>query len=328
MRDSSTPLEGVIETFLWSKKAERISRHTENWYRDYLMPFVSWLRAQGGLGVIGDIDPITVRTYIAYRLVHGGRGPGSPYQARASAVALKSLSVYLTREAILDRDVLAEVKVPRVDDQTRNELSAEQFAQVVKAAERGRNGPRDKAILMLLVVCGLRLNEARELTLEDLDFDQGIIRVRPETSKFRKGRYVTLYPEAADALARYVYDHRDGNREYLFLTESGTPFTYYGFQRIFRSLKKRSGLPKFSAHILRHTASSSFMRAGTGNVLELQRQMGWSDVRMAMRYCHETDAREMATRPSPLGGMKGSPVKWSQRQRSGQGKPRLMRLSS
>lgn len=107
--------------------------------------------------------------------------------------------------------------------------------------------------------------------------------VRPETSKFRKGRYVTLYPEAADPLARYVYDFRDGSREYVFLTETGTPFTYYGFQRIFRSLKKRSGLPRFSAHILRHTASSSLMRAGTGNVLELQRQMGWSNVRMAMR---------------------------------------------
>jgi integrase len=84
-------------------------------------------------------------------------------------------------------------------------------------------------------------------------------------------------------LARYVYDFRDGSREYVFLTETGTPFTYYGFQRIFRSLKKRSGLPRFSAHILRHTASSSLMRAGTGNVLELQRQMGWSNVRMAMR---------------------------------------------
>ena len=74
---------------------------------------------------------------------------------------------------------------------------------------------------MLLVVCGLRLNEARELRLDDLDFDQGIIRIRPETSKFRKGRYVKLYPEAADPLARYVYDFRDGSREYVFLTETG-----------------------------------------------------------------------------------------------------------
>lgn len=58
------------------------------------------------------------------------------------------------------------------------------------------------------------------------------------------------------------------------------------------------------AHLLRHTAASGFLRAQTGNVIELQRQLGWSDIRMAMRYVHETEAEEMVSRPSPLDGLK------------------------
>jgi integrase len=165
------------------------------------------------------------------------------FQARASAVALKALSTYLARESILDRDVLADVKVPRVDDQTRTELSAEQFTQLVKAAERGRNGVRATKPSSCCSWCAACVSTRRgSCGSRTRTSSKGSSRVWPETSKFRKGRYVTLYPEAADALARYVYDHRDGNREYVFLTEAGTPFTYYGFQRIFRSLKTRSGL--------------------------------------------------------------------------------------
>jgi integrase len=306
MRDPSTALEGVIDTFMWSKRAERISPETERWYRVFLESFVHWLRAEGREGTISDLDAPTARAYVAHRLIHGEKGPGSPFQARASAVALKALSSYLAREGITKNDALALVKVPRVDDQTRTELTSEQFAQVMKAAERGRNRARDKAILTLMIVCGLRLNETRLLTLEDVDFDQGVIHIRPETSKFRKGRYVTLYPDAAAALVGYVFDHRRGPGNALFLTEHGGNFTRDGFARVFRSLRARGGLAKFSAHLLRHTAASGFMRAQTGNVIELQRQFGWSDIRMAMRYVHETEAKEMVSRPSPLAGLKGA----------------------
>lgn len=242
-------MRGVIETFLAAKKAERVSPKTIRWYTTYLTAYTDWLRGQGRRGVLGDVDVLAARAFLSSRAWSNSTWFSS---SRAPSLTCGILS------------------------------------RAMKACASGRNGPRDSAVLML-VVSASRSASAR----------------RPETSKFGKERWVTLYPEVASPLLAVCPGSSLRDARQVFLTDEGKPFSYQGFEEVFIRIEARSGLGKrFKAHVLRHMAASSFVRAGTGSVIELQRQMGWTDIRMAERYVHASDASELVSRPSPFSALR------------------------
>ena len=76
---------------------------------------------------------------------------------------------------------------------------------------------RDRAILLLLSVYGLRSGEVRRLRLDDLDWAGD--RIRFERSKSRRAEEAPLLPAVGEAIARYVSRHRPRTEDRtLFLT--------------------------------------------------------------------------------------------------------------
>jgi site-specific recombinase XerD len=119
-----------------------------------------------------------------------------------------------------------------------------------------RTRARDKAVVLMLLATGLRLNELRELRLADVHIDRPIessyLVVRAETSKSKDSRKVRIDRLAATAVDKYSKDwrpnrHSDGP---LFLTEEGEPFSLSGFQTYMGRLGDRfeaAGIPNWMA---------------------------------------------------------------------------------
>ena len=149
---------------------------------------------------------------------------------------------------------------------------------------------------------GLRLNELRELKVSDLDLRLRTVTVRPETSKFGRGRVVHVHDDVGRELDRYLREARFGAEAEapLFATRSGACFTEAGFDKIFQRLADRTSLRGFSAHVLRHTWATNFMRAPHASLLELKRQGGWERWDMVERYSHATPPRDRSALPNPL----------------------------
>jgi integrase len=126
--------------------------------------------------------------------------------------------------------------------------------------------------------------------------------VRPETSKFGRGRIVHFHDDVGRELDRYLRESRFGAEPTapLFATRSGAFFTAAGFDKIFQRVAERSALRGFSAHILRHTWATNFMRAPHASLLELKRQGGWERWEMVERYSHATPPRDRSALPNPL----------------------------
>lgn len=59
-------------------------------------------------------------------------------------------------------------------------------------------------------------------------------------------------------------------------------------------------MPHFSAHVLRHTWATNFMRSPNASLLELKRQGGWLGWEMVERYSHATPPRDRDALPNPL----------------------------
>ena len=110
----------------------------------------------------------------------------------------------------------------------------------------------------LIAATGLRVSEARSLTLEDLIPDGLIIR----DTKFRKSRMVPLHPTTREALNRYLAVRRKAKtqNDHLFvLTSTGRPPSKDYTEIIFRRLAEQTGIRKPGAprgttpHSLRHS---------------------------------------------------------------------------
>lgn len=135
-----------------------------------------------------------------------------------------------------------------------------------------------------------------------MDLERGEFQVRPETSKFGKARTVSLHPAVVRDLDRYLRDRataRDAAAP-RFPTRSGEPFTEDGFAKLFQRLRRASGLSVFSAHLMRHTWATNFMRIPGASLLELKRQGGWRRWEQVERYSHAVPHQDRRTLPNPL----------------------------
>ncbi len=163
---------------------------------------------------------------------------------------------------------------------------------------------------MLVLGTGLRLKEIANLHLADLDFVEGILLVRAESTKGRPGRRrereVTLPREVIRELDRYIRDFRKGAIDpeaLLFTDRAGAPLSRQGIAQVLRRLKRRTRIDALCAHALRHTWATRYRRVGSGDLFDLQEEGGWSDLRMVRRYAKGRPHEERRRAPSPLTGL-------------------------
>ncbi len=300
-----TPLDDAILSYLRSKR--RISDATRDWYLTYLHAYANWLERNGLPVVVGSIKPDLVEAFLDEVRSRPTRKytAGSAFSERAAAVTLKAFSNWLARNGILSSErgasVLAEVESAKVDDDVRQPLTNQQVEQLIERA--GSRGSRDRALVMFMLGTGVRLNEAREARVSDIDLDACTFTVRPETSKFGRSRVTYFHRDVAAEIDRYLREREDSWYDELsaplFPNSDGRFYNEDGWDKLFQRLKRRSGVADFSAHRLRHTWATEFMRNG-GDLLDLKRQGGWKKWEMVERYSHAIPPQHRDRLPNPL----------------------------
>lgn len=106
-----------------------------------------------------------------------------------------------------------------------------------------------------------------------------------ETTKGHKIRYVGMNSVLYKAL-REAFDSRNPKIDFVFHTLIGTPLQVTNFnKRYFKRDIKEANVSEIRFHDLRHTYASHFMMNG-GNIYDLQKILGHSDVQTTMRYAH------------------------------------------
>jgi integrase len=161
-------------------------------------------------------------------------------------------------------------------------LHPREIHQVLAACDRHSPiGRRDYAILLLLARIGLRANEIRLLTLDDIDWESGRLTVQ---GKGRRGASMPLPTEVGAAMADYLRHGRprsDCRRVFLrhFAPHSGF-VTSIAVSNVANSALTRAGIERVArkgAHLFRHSLATQLLRAGAslteiGQVLRHQNQ--------------------------------------------------------
>jgi integrase len=172
-----------------------------------------------------------------------------------------------------------------------------------------------RPIIATLALTGMRIQEALGLVWGDVDFENGVVRlryqltrattseparrVRLKTDKAR--RDIRLEPELASLLRRHkLASQYSRDDDYVFATETGAPFYYRNVAT--RGLDKaaeraglnRDGLPRLSFHDLRHTYGSHLIRQGL-DVVRVSRQLGHARSSITLDvYAHEIEETQHA----------------------------------
>jgi len=144
---------------------------------------------------------------------------------------------------------------------------------------------RDKAIFMLMLRCGLRVEEVANLTLNAIDYRRSQIMVK--CGKGAKDRVVYISNDAADALAAYLRQRPVTREKKVFLVEKGTcrgkPISVRGIQKRIEYYTRKSGI-KVSCHQLRHTMATQLLNADA-DLVTIQDLLGHNRIKTTQRYC-------------------------------------------
>lgn len=144
---------------------------------------------------------------------------------------------------------------------------------------------RDKAIFMLMLRCGFRVEEVANLTINAIDYRRSQIMIR--CGKGAKDRVVYISNDAAEALANYLRQRPVTREHKVFLVEKGPckgkPLSVRGIQKRIEYYAKKSGI-KVSCHQLRHTMATQLLNADA-DLVTIQDLLGHTRIKTTQRYC-------------------------------------------
>ena len=153
---------------------------------------------------------------------------------------------------------------------------------------------RDRAMFLLMLRCGLRVGEVRNLALDDL-YLYSIPGSLPRLwlrGKGDKERVVYLSSQALAALEAWLELRRDGNDRAVFVNRSGKRLTVTGIQLQLAAYCQRAGV-WVTCHQFRHTFGRHMIEARVP-VTTIQKLMGHAHLRTTEVYLHISDGQVQA----------------------------------
>jgi site-specific recombinase XerD len=150
---------------------------------------------------------------------------------------------------------------------------------------------RDRAMFMLMLRCGLRVDEVAKLTLAALDLPRSQLFVYE--GKGLKDRVVYVSHDAHHALIEYLKVRPHSRAKHVFLVEkgrcAGSPMSVRGIQKRMEQYAHKVGL-KVSCHQLRHTMATQLLNADA-DLVTIQDLLGHTRIKTTQRYCQVSNLK-------------------------------------
>jgi integrase/recombinase XerC len=285
----------------WLTHERRASAHTIDAYVRDLAGFLNFVTGhRGAPPTLADLAALGRGDFRAW-LAHRARGPGGLDGLSAASTA-RSLSTlrgffrFLARRAGVENAAIATVGTPKLPRSVPRPLSAAEAEDAIdtvhELSDAAWIGARDKALLLLLYGCGLRISEALSLRRGDVPGPKGdAVGSLTVTGKGNKQRQVPLLSVVGEAIADYLAAcpfAGDADAP-LFLGARGKRMSPRIAQLRLQQLRALLGLPETATpHALRHSFATHLL-AGGGDLRAIQELLGHASLSTTQRYT-EVDA--------------------------------------
>ena len=291
----------MIGRFLDAVWMERgLSSNTLSAYRADLVALSRWLGLKGT--ELSRTSRADLLAFIAARAAGGSR----PRSTARQLSSFRRFFRFLVREGALREDPTAQIAMPRIGRSLPKSLSEAEVEALLMAPQVADPlGHRDRTMLEVLYATGLRVSELVSLRVDQVNLNQGVLRV---LGKGNRERLIPMGEEAVRWLRAFLGGPRgeillERSTDYLFPTRRGDRMTRQAFWHIIkRYARKASVNHDLSPHTLRHAFATHLLNHGA-DLRVVQMLLGHSDLSTTQIYTHVARERmkELHSQHHPRG---------------------------
>jgi integrase/recombinase XerC len=286
----------AFRQFLTAEK--RASEHTVRAYLHDLDELQAYAEAVlGRPPALDQLDVILCRSYLAS--LHGKNDAVTIGRKLSSLRAFFRLAV---RRRLCKSSPVAALRAPKRAKRLPSFLGKDDVGRLLDGGTRGRELGHDAyaqaleaALFEVIYGAGLRVSEACNLDVGDVEVDSAGAVVRVRHGKGRKDRIVPLGSKAREAYAAYLERRVErlsraargasDDRQALFLSTRGRRLGPRAVRRLLARRELASGTPRVSPHALRHSFATHLLGEGA-DLRAIQEMLGHASLRTTQRYAH------------------------------------------
>lgn len=279
-------MEMFLKEYLAHIKLEKnLSQNTVSSYKNDISAFISFLKNSG----IDDPSNVSSDNIGGFFKTLKELGLSGSSSARYFS-SLKGFFLYLLKNKYIVKNPIEKITAPRISKKLPGVLDINEVDKILSAPKvDDKLGLRDKAMLELFYACGTRVSELINLKVNDLFFDNEIIRV------FGKGSKERLIPIGTSAIrwideylkkSRPLLMKKSKSENILFLNSRGSKLSRMGVWKIIDRYVKEAGIEKdVHPHTFRHSFATHLLEGGA-DLRAVQEMLGHADISTTQIYTH------------------------------------------
>ena len=270
------------------------SAHTKDAYQRDITEFLDFLKSENIMS-LDDVDRIIVMNYVSHLRERDGRqGTMKNATVARKLSSLRSYYRYLNEYVGVQNNPFLYFKAPKQTRRIPEFLFYDEIALFLASFDLHEAvDVRDRALFELMYASGLRVIEAVNLRLSDIDFHDNILHI---VGKGDKQRLVPFYDLAKERLVDYIEHVRPKwvntlQHEYVFVNQKGKPLTSRGVQYRMELAAKKCHLHlHIHPHMFRHSFATHLLDNGA-DLRVVQELLGHASLSTTQIYVHVTQDR-------------------------------------
>lgn len=286
---NKSTVSSVFDDFAQSLANNGRSVNTITTYTRNLKRFVTWIHDNEGAFNIESVQPHHIHTYFTHLRTNLRSKPATLNLTRGALAAFFKWAI--EEKLITENPIRTVRKVTAIKGAPKalSEGLMDQLIAVTLATPR----LRDSAIVLTLLMTGLRESELCNLLVQDIDFTRNTLIVY--AGKGGKYREVPLLPQVGRVIHDYINTERSNiearykrpiKHPYLFIGQRG-PINRSTVFRVVKTMGIEAGIENCHPHQLRHTYAT-FILNTTGDLGTVQTLLGHSSIATTQIYTRPT----------------------------------------
>ena len=286
-------LEIVNEYASYLLYQKNYSKETIDSYTRDINKFLDFMNNENY--TLNSVDSTLIRNFLAHETLNG-------ISKRSNArrvIALRQFYEYLVKNNYVEFNPFIIISTPKVDKKLPEFMYLEEINNLFELNSQRKDFlmHRDQAIIELLFSSGLRVSELVNLTLQDLNLKERMMRI---VGKGNKERIVPFSLKTQKTLNVYLENTRkqlisdSGNMigtNYVFLNSRGEKLTTRGVEYILQEIENKTGVTlSLHPHKFRHSFATHLLNQGL-DLRTIQELMGHSSLSSTQVYTHVSNQK-------------------------------------
>lgn len=264
----------LITKFLKTLEVKRYSKNTQKTYIQAISQFLDYFSKKEP----SELNHEDIFRYIEHKI----KDKQISFSAQKGIVG----AIKLFYKHIYNKNIKIDYIYP---DRSEHKLPKVLSVEDIKKILNSINNLKHKALISTIYSCGMRISEALNLKISDIDSKRMMVRI--ENSKGNRDREVMLSDNLLILLREYYKIYKP--KKYVFEGQSGGKYTARSAEQVFKKGLQNAKIKKeASLHTLRHSYATHLIEQGI-DIRIVQELLGHKNIKTTQIYTHITDIRKL-----------------------------------